>query len=212
MTATMPDSTSRTSYRLRGVGYEFCNCAPGCTCNFSGFPSSADGSCKAMVANVITEGRSGDVDLSGITAVAIIDWPKAIHDLDGRAVFVVPPETTDEQVGELANIYTGAYGGLPWSILGTTFSVAGLVKAPITIEADGLRATVRVEGVGEAHGDYLKNPVTGERHEAQIVLPDGFIWTKGECGVGSYRAAAEGIDLAFQDTNWIKYYFDWSNA
>ena len=85
-------------------------------------------------------------------------------------------------------------------------------KAPITIEADGLRATVRVEGVGEAHGDYLKNPVTGERHEAHIVLPDGFIWTKGECGVGSYRAAAEGIDLSFQDTNWILYDFDWSNA
>jgi hypothetical protein len=165
-----------------------------------------------MVANVITEGRSGDVDLGGVTAVALIDWPKAIHDGNGRAVFVVTPETTDEQIGELANIYTGAYGGLPWEILGTTFSVAGLVKAPITIEAEGLRASVRVEGVGEAHGDYFKNPVTGERHEAHIVLPDGFIWTKGECGVGSYRAAAEGLDLSFQDTNWILYDFDWSNA
>lgn len=165
-----------------------------------------------MVANVITEGRSGDVDLSGVTAVAIFDWPKAIHDGNGRAVFVVTPETTDEQIGELANIYTGAYGGLPWEILGTTFQVAGLVKAPITIEAEGLRATVRVEGVGEASGHHLENPVTGERHEAHIVLPDGFIWTKGECGVGSYRAAAEGLDLSFQDTNWILYDFDWSNA
>ena len=212
MTATMPETTNRTSYRLRGVGYEFCNCNPGCTCNFNGFPTSADDSCKAMVANVITEGRSGDVDLSGVTAVALIDWPKAIHDGNGRAVFVVTPETTDEQIGELANIYTGAYGGLPWEILGTTFSVAGLVKAPISIEAEGLRASVRVEGVGEAHGDYFKNPVTGERHEAHIVLPDGFIWTKGECGVGSYRAAAEGLDLSFQDTNWILYDFDWSNT
>lgn len=212
MTATVPDSTSRTSYRLRGVGYEVCNCDPGCTCNSSGFPTSADNSCKAMVANVITEGRSGDVDLSGVTAVALLDWPKAIHDGNGRAVFVVTPETTDEQIGELANTYTGAYGGLPWEILGTTFQVAGLVKAPITIEAEGLRATVRVEGVGEASGDHLENPVTGERHEAHIVLPDGFIWTKGECGVGSYRAAAEGLDLSFQDTNWILYDFDWSNA
>ena len=212
MTATVPDSTSRTSYRLRGVGYEFCNCKPGCTCNFSGFPSSSDNSCKAMVANVITEGRSGDVDLSGVTAVAILDWPKAIHDGNGRAVFVVTPETTDAQIGELANIYSGAYGGLPWEILGSTFQVSGLVKAPITIEAEGLRAAVRVEGVGEAYGDYFKNPVTGERHEAHIVLPDGFIWTKGECGVGSYRATAEGLDLSFQDTNWILYEFDWSNS
>jgi hypothetical protein len=212
MTATLPESARRTSWRLRGVGYEFCNCKPGCTCNFSGFPSSADGSCKAMVANVIREGRSGDVDLSGVTAVALLDWPRAIHDGNGRAVFVVTPETTDEQIGELANIYTGAYGGLPWEILGTTFSVKGLVKASITIEAEGLQATVRVDGVGEGHGDYFKNPVTGERHEAHIVLPDGFIWTKGECGVGSYRAAADELDLSFQDTNWILYDFDWSNA
>lgn len=209
---TTTETASRTTYRLRGIGYEFCNCKPGCTCNFSGFPSSADGSCKAMVANVITEGRSGDVDLSGVTALALLDWPKAIHDGGGRAVFVVTPETTDEQIGELSKIYTGAYGGLPWEILGTTFQVAGLVKAPITIEADGLRATVRVEGVGEAHGDYFANPVTGERHEAHIVLPDGFIWTKGECGVGSFQAAAEGLDLSFQDSNWILYDYDWSNA
>ena len=57
-------------------------------------PSSADGACKALVGNVIDEGRCGDVDLSGVTAVAIIDWPRAIHDGGGRAVFVVPPETT----------------------------------------------------------------------------------------------------------------------
>ena len=69
-----------------------------------------------------------------------------------------------------------------------------------------------MEGVGEAYGDYFKNPVTGERHEAHIVLPDGFIWTKGECGVGSYRATAERLDLSFQDTNWILYEFDWSNS
>ena len=38
-----------TKWYLKGRGYEFCNCAPGCTCNFSGFPSSKDGSCKALV-------------------------------------------------------------------------------------------------------------------------------------------------------------------
>lgn len=79
-----------TKWHLKGVGYEFCNCAPGCTCNFSGFPSSKDGSCKAAVANVISDGRCGDVDLGGVTALAILDWPKAIHDGGGKVVFVVP--------------------------------------------------------------------------------------------------------------------------
>lgn len=208
---TVTDAQPTTRWSLTGVGYEFCNCNPGCTCNFSGFPSSADGSCKAFVADVITEGSCGDVDLSGVTALAIIDWPKAIHDGGGRAVFVVPPETTDEQVGALSQIYTGALGGEPWSILGTTFDVVGLVKTAITVDERGIDSTVEVEGVGRAEGRTLRNPVTDEPHEAHITLPDGFIWRDGLCGVGSFDAAAEGVELSFSDTNWIRYEFSWHN-
>jgi hypothetical protein len=207
----MSMTEQKTTWRLKGKGYEFCNCAPGCTCNFSGFPSSSDKSCKAFVGNFIDEGSCGDVDLSGVKAIAIIDWPKAIHDGNGKAVFVVEPETTDEQIDCLAKIYTGQLGGNPWAILGTTYEVAGLVKARITVEGSGLSITLKAEGVGQGTGDTFKNPVTGEPHEAHIVLPDGFIWQKGECGVGSFNAKAEGLDLAFTDTNWIYYEFDWAD-
>jgi hypothetical protein len=57
----------------------------------------------------------------------------------------------------------------------------------------------------------LRNAATGEAHEAHITLPDGFIWTDGNCGVGTFSASARGIDLDFADTNWIHYAFDWSN-
>ena len=209
MTAT--STQQRTAYHLTGTGYEFCGCAPGCTCNFSGFPSSSDGSCKALVGNVFTTGRCGDVDLTGLTAVAVMDWPKAIHDGGGRAVFVVPPETTDEQVGALSQIYTGQLGGMPWEILGTTFEVVGLVKAPISVTGEGLDVVMTIDGVGTARGTYFTNPVTGERHEARIVLPDGFIWSDGNCGVGSFSVEAEGVAMAFKDSNWIRYEFDWTN-
>ncbi|TMD93066.1 MAG: DUF1326 domain-containing protein [Chloroflexi bacterium] len=212
MTATEAGAAPTTKYRIVGKGYEFCNCQPGCTCNFSGFPTSPDGSCKALVGNVITSGSCGDVDLSGIKAVAIIDWPKAIHDGNGRAVFVVEPSTTDAQIDALARIYTGQLGGLPWSILGTTYSVAGLVKAPIEIVDNGRHSSVRIPGIGEATGTTLKNPVTGEDNIVDIALQHGFIWKLGQCGVGSFHAAAEGLDLSFKDSNWILYDFDWSNA
>ncbi len=208
---TITDAEPTTRWSLSGVGYEYCNCNPGCSCNFSGFPSSSDGSCKALVANVIREGRCGDVDLAGVTAVAIIDWPHAIHDGNGRAVFVVAPETTDEQIGALSQIYTGALGGMPWEILGTTYEVAGLVKAPIQISEAGIDSVVDIEGVGRAQGRAMRNPVTDEPHEAHITLPDGFIWTDGNCGVGSFSVSAEGLALDFTDTNWILYEFDWTN-
>lgn len=207
----MSMTEQKTTWRLKGKGYEFCNCVPGCTCNFSGFPSSSDRSCKAFVGNFIDEGSCGDVDLSGVKAIAIIDWPRAIHDGGGKAVFVVEPETTDEQIDCLAKIYTGQLGGNPWAILGTTYEVAGLVKARITVEGSGLAVTLKAEGVGQGSGDTFKNPVTGEPHEAHIVLPEGFIWQKGECGVGSFHAKAEGLDLSFTDTNWIYYEFDWAD-
>lgn len=207
MTAT----ETTTAWRLKGKGYEFCNCQPGCTCNFSGFPTSPDGSCKAAVATHITEGTCGDVDLSGIKAVAILDWPKAIHDGGGKAIFVVPPAVSDEQLGCLAQIFTGQLGGLPWSILGTTFEVAGVVRAEVEIVDDGINSGFRIPGVGHAQGTALKNPVTGEDHRVVIDLDQGFIWKRGDCGQGSFEVEAQGVRLDFRDTNWILYDFDWTN-
>lgn len=200
-----------TPWQLQGKGFEFCNCQPGCTCNFSGFPTSPDGSCKAAVAVRINAGHCGDVDLSGVDAVAIIDWPKAIHDGNGRAVFVVPPEIDDAQVGALAQIFTGQLGGMPWAILGTTYQVAGLVRTPVSITENGMHSTVSIPGVGSARGTTLKNPVTGDDHRVAIDLDSGFIWKRGDCGQGSFEMVAEGISLKFEDSNWILYDFDWNN-
>jgi hypothetical protein len=77
-------------------------------------------------------------------------------------------------------------------ILGSTFEVAGLVKAPISFERTGVKATMSVR---RATGDTFKNPVTGEPHQAQIVLPDGFFWKKGDCGVGTFEVQAGGVHL-----------------
>lgn len=201
----------KTEWHLTGKGYEFCNCQPGCTCNFSGFPTSPDGSCKAAVATRIDEGHCGDVNLSNVVALAILDWPKAIHEGDGKAVFVVPPEVGDDQLDCLAQIFTGQLGGLPWSILGTTFEVAGVVRADVDIDDNGMHSGISVPGVGEAKGTTLKNPVTGDDHLVAIDIDGGFIWERGECGQGTFEVQAEGIHLAFENSNMILYDFDWSN-
>jgi hypothetical protein len=151
-----------TAWNLSGTGYEFCNCDFGCGCNFGGFPNSKDGSCRALVGMQITQGQCGDVALDGLKCAAIVVWPKAIHEGNGKCVFVVEPDTTDEQIGALSQIFTGQLGGLPWELLGSTFEVVGLEKRPITIEGEGVKSAFRVEGLAEARGDSFKNPVTGE--------------------------------------------------
>ena len=196
---------------MSGRGYEFCNCDFGCGCNFGGFPNSKDGSCRALVGCHILKGKAGEVDLAGVKCAAIVSWPKAIHEGNGKAVFVVDPSTTDNQIEMLAQIFTGKLGGMPWELLGPTFDVVGLEKAPITIEGEGRKSTFRAGTLAEGRGDSFKNPVTGDEHLANVDLPDGFIWKRGECGQGSFRASAGNLSIAAEKSNWIFYEFDWAN-
>jgi hypothetical protein len=205
-------TATATRWTLRGDGYEFCNCDFGCGCNFGGFPNSKDGSCRALVGMHITGGACGTVNLAGVKCAAILDWPKAIHEGNGKCVFIVDPATTDQQVEALAGIFSGKLGGMPWELLGPTFEVVGLQKVPITFEGEGRKRTLRAGAIAEGRGDTFKNPVTGEEHLANIELPGGFIWTRGECGTGTFRGSANGVSVGGDRTNWIFYKFDWSNA
>ena len=83
----------------------------------------------------------------------------------------------------------------------TTYEVAGSEKARITLEGSGLDLTLKADGLGQGVGNHFKNPVTGEEHNVQIVLADGFIWKKGDCGVGSFSVKAGGLDMNFKDSN-----------
>jgi hypothetical protein len=197
---------------MRGTGYEFCNCDFGCGCNFGGFPNSADGSCRALVGMHIADGACGSVSLAGVKCASIVAWPKAIHEGNGKAVFVVDPSTTDAQVEALAQILSGKLGGLPWELIGPTLEVVGLEKRAITITGTGVKSRFAIDGIGEGRGDSLKNPVTGEDHTAIVELPTGFIWTRGNCGQGDFHVKAGPLELDFEKTNWINYEFAWSNT
>ena len=208
----MSTTVAATHWALKGRGYEFCNCDFGCGCNFGGFPNSKDGSCRAFVGMAITSGSCGGLDLAGVKCAAILDWPKAIHQGNGQCVFIVEPTASDKVIEALGQIFTGKLGGMPWEILGTTFAIKGLVKAKISIDGSGPNSTFKAEGIGEGHGSTFKNPVTGEPHLANIDLPDGFIWKKGQCGQGTFKASAAGISIGAEKSNWILYDFAWSNG
>lgn len=207
----MTNNEANTEWTMKGRGYEFCNCDFGCGCNFGGFPNSKDGSCRALVGLDIDTGSIGGVNVDGLKCAAIVDWPKAIHEGNGKCVFVVEPSTSEEQINALSQVFTGALGGMPWELLGPSFEVVGLQKTKISIDGEGMRSTFIAEGIAEGRGDTLKNPVTGEDHEAIVDLPTGFIWTRGACGSGTFSASADGVSIGAENSNWILYNFDWSN-
>jgi hypothetical protein len=159
----------------------------------------------------IATGVCGNVMLDGVKCAALVKWPKAIHEGNGKCVFIADPATTDKQIEALAQIFSGQLGGLPWELLGPTMQVVGLEKKKITISGSGVKSTFHIDGIGEARGDTLKNPVSGEDHHVVVDLPTGFIWKRGNCGQGSFKAKAGEVSLSYEKTNWILYDFDWSN-
>jgi hypothetical protein len=198
----MADTATTTKWHYKGTYLEYCNCAYGCPCNFSGFPTH--GNCRAVIGMHLDEGSAGDVDLGGVTFVGIADWPKAIHDGNGTIAVFFDTSTSEEQVAALAGIMMGQHGGLPWEILSTTIAnVLGPFVEPIEMNIDGRRSTVKIgDKVAAAMTPHV-NPVDpSEETDIHVVNPTGFIWTDGQAArnVG-VRVNVDGMSFEDKDSN-----------
>lgn len=178
-----------TDWNIKGRCFGNCNCDYGCPCQFNSLPTHGD--CKAVVGYVIDEGYFGNIDLSGLKAALIAEWPKAIHEGNGRAQFIIDKNATDEQHNALVKIFHGEEcepGATLWSLFGSTFTkVFDPIKEEIIFEVDieTRKAKLIVPGIIESKGEPIKNPVTGEEHRARINLPNGFEYTVAEMGSGT---------------------------
>jgi hypothetical protein len=167
-------------WKLSGTYLEFCNCDPGCGCNFRGVPNSAEGNCEAFVSHRIEKGSFDGLDLSGSAVSWALWWPGAIHERGGRGHAYIQCES-DEQFEALSRIWQGEEGYSFFEIFNSTFEEPGAVeRATIELTVDGKKSRVRIEGVAEAVMTPLLNPVSGDENNVRIVKDGGFIWADGE--------------------------------
>ena len=199
------------SWRIKARYYEACNCAYGCPCNFNGFPTH--GNCTGIVAFAVDEGERDGVDLSGLKVATAIDWPKAIHDGNGKmAVFI--DSASDDQREAIIPILTGQDGGMPWEILATTISeIKGPFFESVEIEDAGTDSRLRVGDKLVVEMETFTNPVSGERHEVHTVMPNGFIFTDAlVAGTKTARVDADGVSFDCSGNNAYYSRVEWSNA
>ena len=83
-TLDMAHNRGVAEWRISGTYLEFCNCDPGCGCNFRGLPNSPEGNCQAVISHVIEEGSRDGLDLAGAKVSWALWWPGAIHDKGGK--------------------------------------------------------------------------------------------------------------------------------
>ena len=183
-------------WKLSGTYLEFCNCDPGCGCNFRGVPSSPEGNCAAVISHVIEEGSRDGLDLAGAKVSWALWWPGPIHDKGGRGHAYVDA-LNDEQFEVLARIWRGEEGYGLFEIFNSTLDEATVVgRAAIDITVDGRSSRVAVAGVSENRMTPLTNPVTGDETEVRIVKTTGFIWRDGEI------AQSERFQVDLPEMNW----------
>jgi len=199
------------SWNLRGTYVEFCNCDPGCGCNFKGSPTSPEGNCEAFVANLIEEGRYADLQLTGAKVAWALWWPGAIHDKGGRGHAYVDCETED-QFEAIRTIWRGDAGHEYFTIFNSTLDEPTAVeRATVNLTIAGRESQIEVQGAGSAQMEPLRNPVTGAVNDVRIVKPGAFIWKDGEIAK-STSLAVHLPEMAFEvsDRHAVFATFDWS--
>lgn len=196
---------SNTPWELKGTEFGSCNCDYGCPCQFNGRPSSDDGTCKALNFVQIHKGRYGEVKLDGQRFAFAAAWPGRVHEGNGEFQLVIDDRANDRQREAIRRIVYNEDAAQPqspyWVYMSMCTTVHEPVIARIELEFDIEARTAHSEVAGIAVCDIepTRNPVTGDPHRAQIVLPDGFHFTKAETASGTVKSIG-AIPLEFSGT------------
>jgi len=203
-------AAGRTPWRIKVHNVEACNCSTGCNCQFSGYPDP--GKCEAMIGGEVAEGTFGDVSLAGIRYVIAAMYPKAIHEGNGQVALFIDDRATPAQAEAMATIMSGRAGGMPFEALaGTIGSLDGPVLAPIEMKVSGTKSSFRIPGVLELTQTPIRDAVSGQEKEVQIVYPKGgFFWDVGNiatsatmsCEYGTIRFRHPGGFASYSTPTW----------
>jgi hypothetical protein len=197
------------AWQMKVKYYEACNCALGCPCNMDGFPTH--GFCEGAVCFQVVQGEKDGVDLSGVKVAMGVQWPGPIHEGNGKmAVFI---DANEDQRDPVVAVLTAQDPGLPWEILASTISeIHGPFFETVEIEDSGTDSHLRVPGKFEVQLQTFTDPVTGDRHEAHMVLPTGFIFQDGQiCTSSVNEIDVEGVTFDHKGNNAYYSEVEWSS-
>ncbi len=180
-----------TPWELKGREFINCTCEYGCNCQFNALPDK--GHCHAVAGIIIDQGHYGEAKLDGLSIAAIFKWPGPIHEGNGEVIAFVDERADAAQRDGLLKIMTGQ-DTAPFATMFAVFaSTIVTMHDPVFpaielfIDVSARRGKLVVPGFIEMMGRPIRNPVTGEDHRAQIVMPEGFEYEIAEIGSASSR-------------------------
>lgn len=188
-------------WEIHGLAFGNCNCDYSCPCQFEALPTQ--GNCKGTSFMRIDEGYFGDISLNGLKMGAIYAWPGPIHEGKGKCQIFIDSKANEAQREALVKLSLGEEAE-PFSNIFTVYAamcdeIYDPIPTEIEFQMDMENRTARctAEGVVEASGEPIIG-VAGNKHRAQIRLPEGIEYRVAEVGRG--RCKAEGtIEMELVD-------------
>ncbi|MDA9477829.1 hypothetical protein XI03_25765 [Bradyrhizobium sp. CCBAU 65884] len=180
-----------SDWRLEGEWMKNCTCAFGCPCDFNARPTQ--GYCKGMVAMRIARGHFEGTRLDGLCFAITVDFPGPLHEGNGTIQPIIDERATAEQRQALFDIFSGKH-----SAEGTLFQIVSMIVTRIhdpvfapfefSFDKEGRVAKLVARGVLETDVEPIKNPVTGDPHRIQVVMPEGFEHRAAEVASANIRS------------------------
>jgi hypothetical protein len=100
--------------------------------------------CRVSLVFDIHEGEIEGTEIGGLKVVAIADTPKVMTEGNWRLGVFIDDQASDEQADKLVKVFSGQLGGPMGAIVPLVGEMLGVERAPIDVQHDGLRHTVRV--------------------------------------------------------------------
>ena len=180
-----------TPWELKGRELINCTCDYGCNCQFNALPDK--GHCYAVAGIIIEDGHFGDTPIGGLNIGAIFKWPKAIHEGNGEAIAFVDERASPAQREALLKIMTGQ-DTAPFATMFAVFASTVtkmhdpvFINIDIEVDVDARKGRMSIKDYIEMSGRPILNPVTGEEHQVQIAMSNGFEYEVAEIGSASSR-------------------------
>ena len=182
---------STASWSLEGEWIKNCSCAFGCPCDFNARPTN--GTCEGLLGMRITKGHFNNVELNGLSFFVTVHFPGPLHEGNGQAQPIIDERASPEQREALFAIMSGQN-----SAEGTLFHIFSVIVtkmhdpifAPVefSFDKEGRTARLIVPGVLETDVEPIKNPVSGQPHRIQVVMPEGFEHIAAEIASSNIRS------------------------
>jgi hypothetical protein len=135
------------AWNLKGSYVETCSCDLICPCNATFDHGATYDYCRVTLVFNITDGEVEGTDVSGLKVAAIAESPKVMTDGNWRLGIFVDETASDEQAEKLVGVFTGQLGGPMGALAPLIGENLGVERAPIEIQEDGLRHSVKIGDV-----------------------------------------------------------------